>query len=80
MKYLFVELETNLEGKIVPGVYTFDTQEEAMARYHRSLGNHLANAAGYNAILCVVMREDGYIVAEQRYVFEHAEPEQDGEV
>lgn len=34
MKYVFIELETDLDGKIQPGVYTKDNQEEAMALFH----------------------------------------------
>lgn len=75
MRYIFIELETTMENKIAPGVYTKDTMEEAMALFHRSLGNHLASAYAYKAILCQVIREDGMVVANQRYEFTKEEPE-----
>lgn len=69
MKYIFIELETDLEEKVHPGVYTKDTREEAMALFHRSLGNHLANKQNYAQILCVVLQDTGFVEASQRYDF-----------
>ena len=69
MKYIFIELETDLEEKVHPGVYTKDTREEAMALFHRSLSNHLAGKGNYAQILCVVLCDDGRVEASQRYDF-----------
>lgn len=69
MKYIFIELETDLDEKIHPGVYTKDTREEAMALFHRSLGNHLNGKDNYAQILCMVINDAGMVVASQRYDF-----------
>lgn len=79
MRYIFIELETTLEDTIAPGVYTYDNQDTAMARFHRSLGNHLANPNNYRAILCHVIRQDGFVIASQRYEFPKEEPEEASE-
>lgn len=69
MKYLAFVAVADVADKIVPAVYIKDTEDEALAIFHRNLANYLVNQKECNAILCMVIREDGFVIANQRYVF-----------
>lgn len=70
MKYLAFVAVTDVADKITPSVYIKNTEDDALAIFHRTLGNYLANHQETSGILCMVIRDDGFIVSNQKYSFD----------
>lgn len=63
----------NIDGTVTPGVYRYTILEDAMAAFHNGLGAYLKKRDQYNGVLCHVVREDGFVVANQYYDFRMTE-------
>lgn len=70
-KHIVIELQTNADGTVGNLVYSFDTENDAWAKFHA-----IMSAAAISTLPChaaVYMRSDGTFVQSGR--FEHGEVE-----
>lgn len=58
MKYFVIDIETALDGKISPAIYTYSNEDEAVASYHSRMGSAMRNA-NVSEVLITVLDNTG---------------------
>ena len=76
--YLLETIEFNDETKDSVGVYTYETKDEAIARFHKELGGWMVKE-NVSHVLCVVLNSEGSTYAKESYYKPEPEPEQEPE-
>jgi len=74
MKYLVIEIQTNIDGSVGNLVYSYDDRNQAESKYHAVL-----SAAAISALpmhTCDLIQADGVLLARQCYVHEQAAEEE----
>lgn len=67
--FFMMQIVYNLDGTVTPAVYKYTDLDDAMAAYHNGLGGYLKNRLQYDGVMCHVVRENGYVIANQYYDF-----------
>lgn len=75
MKYIVIELQTNIDGTVGNLVYAFDDRLQAQSKYHSILASAAISALPAHA--AVIITSDGRLIESRCY--EHVQPETEAE-
>lgn len=68
MKYYLVEIIDYNDGtKSSPAIYTYETKDEAIARFHKELGGWMSKE-NVSHILCMVTNSEGGIYKNESWI------------
>ena len=73
MKYIVIEVQTNIDGTVGNLVYSYDNRNEAESKYHAVLAAAAVSALPMHT--CVLFQSDGILLARQCYVHEQGAEE-----